>query len=1100
MDWRLATTILSVFGIVGLSWYLWYLYYYQPVCEDLSTQEECEANGCYWYDNSCHSEPYQPPPPENVYISGKVADLQNNLISNASITFNNASTNTNENGEYILSLQPDVSGVLSCSANGYVTETMNITTPSEGTLNVNFVLTSESQPPPPDTGFLNIHTTPVSGSIYIDGEYFGEGTVNTTLNVGTYNISFGDVTGYQTPESRMTEVIKDESVNVIGTYIETGPEPPSGTLELENEYLISRVESVSSSNNRIFASFGDMFRIIDISDISSPSITSEIRNAGIPIYGGPQIAHYISSENNAVIVTQRYSGRGAIFIDASTANYTRIQYQDGIATSSCIHNGIGFVSVGNYIYVYDLSNPSNPQQINLLDLGSDVGNIVCNNNILSTNSGGTARIYQINQDNTLTHISTITVGETIYDILRDNNLVFLSTMYSMRIYDISNPSSPVLLSTYSTTYYNKLAKVGNYLAVGVSSNEIEVLDISNASNPVKVSGITGEGYVRDLSPIDDTHIAVANSYNGVTIYEVSQTGSISKLSQIPSHGSFFSAIYENGKVFAIDDFGFLGLDFTQIPANEYFYDSYRGRGWLCRKAGNLIHCGCTWSGYQVYDVSNPDNPVHVIDFNPAEYITELDADLNYSYLGTSSATLWIYDISNPSSITQVSSISTGSDPSGIRIVGNRLYVSAGTSGFYVFDVTNKANPIELGHISDGYRYMKVDVMGNYAYVADYSSGLHIFDISNGTPNKVNLISIPSISYNGVVAKNQRVYVEGQLEAGYSDRGLYIFNATDPINLTLLEKMWIPDGEWADFKVYDDYVLMPRGAWGVRLYRFTESQPPPPPECPDYTNQTDCEANGCYWYDNSCHSEPYQPPPPETGFIEVTTTPVNGEIFVDGSSQGTSPINVEVSPGTYTISFGDVSGYTTPSEQLVTVLENDIVNIFAEYTEIITSDVTISGVVTDSATGTNIGNAVIRFATYQTMTNYYGQYTLTVAQGTYGTIEISKEGYETQYMEYTANENAMINVALVPISGSPTGDVTISGTITDSVTGANLGNVLVKFAGYQDQTDYYGQYDIVCPPGTSGTFEFIQTGYVTQTYSYTAPTGQNVTWDIQLVPI
>jgi len=26
-------------------------------CEDYTTKEECEAHGCYWYDNSCHSYP-----------------------------------------------------------------------------------------------------------------------------------------------------------------------------------------------------------------------------------------------------------------------------------------------------------------------------------------------------------------------------------------------------------------------------------------------------------------------------------------------------------------------------------------------------------------------------------------------------------------------------------------------------------------------------------------------------------------------------------------------------------------------------------------------------------------------------------------------------------------------------------------------------------------------------------------------------------------------------------------------------------------------------------------------------------------------------------
>jgi len=39
-------------------------------------------------------------------------------------------------------------------------------------------------------------------------------------------------------------------------------------------------------------------------------------------------------------------------------------------------------------------------------------------------------------------------------------------------------------------------------------------------------------------------------------------------------------------------------------------------------------------------------------------------------------------------------------------------------------------------------------------------------------------------------------------------------------------------------------------------------PPPPPSCSDYTNQADCIAIGCYWWNNACHEYPEPPPPQE----------------------------------------------------------------------------------------------------------------------------------------------------------------------------------------------------------------------------------------------
>lgn len=56
------------------------------------------------------------------------------------------------------------------------------------------------------------------------------------------------------------------------------------------------------------------------------------------------------------------------------------------------------------------------------------------------------------------------------------------------------------------------------------------------------------------------------------------------------------------------------------------------------------------------------------------------------------------------------------------------------------------------------------------------------------------------------------------------------------------------GEWN----IDDYEIEPDG---LQVYGVDITGVDFMADCSTYNNQSDCEAAGCYWYDNSCHTEP-----------------------------------------------------------------------------------------------------------------------------------------------------------------------------------------------------------------------------------------------------
>ncbi len=76
-----------------------------------------------------------------------------------------------------------------------------------------------------------------------------------------------------------------------------------------------------------------------------------------------------------------------------------------------------------------------------------------------------------------------------------------------------------------------------------------------------------------------------------------------------------------------------------------------------------------------------------------------------------------------------------------------------------------------------------------------------------------------------------------------------------------------------------------------------------------------------------------PLPPQQGTLQITTTPVSGEVFIDDVSQGYATVSKLVDAGSYTISFGDVSEYITPVPQTVIVSETQTTYVEGVYQDI-----------------------------------------------------------------------------------------------------------------------------------------------------------------------
>jgi hypothetical protein len=67
-----------------------------------------------------------------------------------------------------------------------------------------------------------------------------------------------------------------------------------------------------------------------------------------------------------------------------------------------------------------------------------------------------------------------------------------------------------------------------------------------------------------------------------------------------------------------------------------------------------------------------------------------------------------------------------------------------------------------------------------------------------------------------------------------------------------------------------------------------------------------------------------------GYIHIITSPISGDIFINGEYRGTKDVNIQLEQGMYTVTFGNVAGYATPAPMSIEVSPGFTALVSIEY--------------------------------------------------------------------------------------------------------------------------------------------------------------------------
>ena len=230
-----------------------------------------------------------------------------------------------------------------------------------------------------------------------------------------------------------------------------------------------------------------------------------------------------------------------------------------------------------------------------------------------------------------------------------------------------------------------------YLATGESARGFKVADISNPANPRIIAERSPGGMWSDDVFIEGNYAYLTTRVGsaGLVIYNISNPNN-------PTQVGKWSTSQEIHSIAVSGNYAYVGIS----------------------AAGS--------NNFRVIDVSNKANPVQV---GQATFTGSAARDYrnganerivvsgNYVYVASGFTGLDIFDVSNPNQPVKISnfSIASGEYANDVAVSGSKAYLAAGKN-LKIIDISNPASPQLLGVYSGLYQIRSVAISGNTGFV------------------------------------------------------------------------------------------------------------------------------------------------------------------------------------------------------------------------------------------------------------------------------------------------------------------------------------------------------------------------------------------------
>lgn len=482
-------------------------------------------------------------------------------------------------------------------------------------------------------------------------------------------------------------------------------EPQSPTLL--GLYPSEYARAVAVDGNLVYVI--DMFYgllVIDVSDPQNPSLLGSY--AGIGWCKSIDIAQnkvYVGDADNGLLIIDVCDPHNPTLLGScALVNATRSLAVEGNIAFVCTYGGLQIISV---------SNPQNPVQLGFYPTPSDAWSVAVEGNtaFVCAYENGLLAIDVSSPQNPVLLGTYVTPGNPVaVAVGRPGNTAYVAVSStlgsnSLQVIDVSNPHIPNLLGTYSTYHsYDFVEVSGNKAYLGEELTGLVIIDLTDQHNTNMQGSCATSSRAYEVA-VSGNIACVANDEDGMQIIDISDPQNPELESSHSCPGSTYAVELIGNTAYLAGDFGLQIIDISdpQDPLLLSWFHT-EGTAWTVAVAGGLACLASTvidipeqqsHTELRIIDVSNPMIPTQLGNFGTPGLVHSLAIAGNKLYVADFVTGLLIYDISQPQN-----PIHLGTHPGTTRSVavsGNVAYVSYPHpfNGLKVIDISDSQNPILL---------------------------------------------------------------------------------------------------------------------------------------------------------------------------------------------------------------------------------------------------------------------------------------------------------------------------------------------------------------------------------------------------------------------